>query len=58
MVAVLARYKNCFQCFPAHDELGMCKASLVSPEQPVLCIFLWLTNTTDLTVTYYNISET
>ncbi len=34
MVAVLARYKNCFQCFPAHDELGMCKASLVSPEQP------------------------
>jgi len=21
-----------------HDELGMCRTSLVSPEQPVLCI--------------------
>ncbi len=24
--------------FPAHDELGTCRTSLVSPEQPVLCI--------------------
>ncbi len=24
--------------FPAHDELGTCRPSLVSPEQPVLCI--------------------
>ena len=23
------------KCFPAHDELGMCRISLVSPEQPV-----------------------
>jgi hypothetical protein len=23
---------------PAHDELGMCRKSIVSPEQPVLCI--------------------
>lgn len=28
---------NACQCFPAHDELGKCRASLVSPE-PVLCI--------------------
>ena len=24
-----------FRCFPARDELGMCRTSLVSPEQPV-----------------------
>ena len=24
--------------FPAHDELGTCRTSLVSPEQPVSCI--------------------
>ena len=24
--------------FPAHDELGTCRASLVSPEQPVVCM--------------------
>ena len=26
------------ECFPACDELGTCRTSLVSPEQPVLCI--------------------
>ena len=26
------------RCFPAHDELGTCRTSLVSLEQPVLCI--------------------
>ncbi len=24
--------------FPAQDELGTCRTSLVSPEQPVLCV--------------------
>ena len=28
--------------FPAHDELGTCRATLISPEQPVLCIPGWL----------------
>ena len=25
------------KCFPAHDKLGACRTSFVSPEQPVLC---------------------
>ncbi len=25
--------------FPAHDELGTCRTSLVSPEQPVLSLY-------------------
>jgi len=30
--------------FPAHDELGTCRTSLVSPEQPVLCIPGYITH--------------
>ncbi len=37
--------------FPAHDELGRCWTSLVSPEQPVLSISIRSTNTTVLTIT-------
>ena len=37
--------------FLAHGELGMCRTSLVSPEQSVLRIPVRLTNTTVLTVT-------
>jgi len=37
--------------FPAHDELGTSRTSLVSPEQPVLCIPIRPTNTTVLTIT-------
>ena len=38
--------------FPAHDELGTCRTSLVSPEQPVLCIPVRPTKTTILTITF------
>ena len=34
--------------FPAHDELDRCRTSLVSPQQPVLCIPLRITKTTSL----------
>ena len=39
------------QRFPAHDELGMRRTKLVSPEQPVLCIPVRPTDTTVLTIT-------
>jgi len=29
---------NNLRRFPAHDELGTCRTTLVTPEQPVLCI--------------------
>ena len=35
----------------AHDELGVCRTSLVSPEQPALCIQVSPTYTTVLTIT-------
>ncbi len=35
---------------PPHDELGMCRTSGVSPEQPVLCIPVRPTTMTVLTV--------
>ena len=31
---------NKYDCFLAHDELGMCRAILVSPEQSVLNIHI------------------
>ena len=31
---------NNLKRFPAQDELGTCRTSLVSPEQPVLCILV------------------
>ena len=36
--------------FPAHDELGMCRTVLVSPEQPVLCMPVRPNSTMLLTV--------
>ena len=36
--------------FPAHDELGMCRTVLVSPEQPVLCMPVRPNSTILLTV--------
>ena len=44
--------------FPAHDELGTCRASLVSPEQSVLSIPTGSIDVTVLTVTQRNIIET
>lgn len=43
-------------CFPslAHDELGICRASLVTPEQSVLSISIWSTYRTALIVHPYN----
>ncbi len=41
---------NKLKFFLARDELGTCKTSLVSPEQPALCIPARPTNTTVLTI--------
>ena len=41
----------------ADDELGMCRASLASPELSVLSILARCTDTTDLTVPKHNIIE-
>lgn len=35
-VVITARIKKV--CFPAHNELGICRESLLSAEQPVLCM--------------------
>jgi len=46
------------QLFPVHDELGMCRTSPASPEQPVLCIPVRPTSATVLTITSCNNVET
>ncbi len=43
---------NKLKRFPAHDEVGMCRTSLVSPQQPVLRIPIRPHKTTVLAVIY------
>ena len=44
-------HKNALK-FPAHDELGTCRTSLVSPKQSVLSILVWpIANAAFMTIT-------
>ena len=40
VIITMLRIVTTIQRFPAHDELGTCRTSLVSPEQPVLWLQL------------------
>jgi len=56
MLASILLVTTITKCFPAQDELSTSRTSLVSSEQPVLCIPVRLTNTTILTITQCNIN--
>jgi len=49
--AVIDNNSNNKNAFPAHDELGTCRTSVVSLQQPVLCIPISPADTTFLTMT-------
>ena len=42
---------HCATRFPAHDELGMCRTSLVSLKQSVVIILVWPSDAAFMTVT-------